>query len=260
MVHKKRPVCADVRSWLLNISERDQHQVIASWSEHIAECVHCRGALMILATDLLGQPASLYSAVTCGVCQRDLAAYTEAVVSQGHRVAAQRYPDVWWHLWTCAECAQTLQGMTTLAVATARGELAQLSVAGAEPPFSMLYKVKLVLPRAMLAHLFKLQLLLGQLRGDDRDEIMLTEGEAQSYSLHVAVSQVQGATCCLSVASDPPTRGRVVLRLGDMIFHADLDVRGVARVYAFPLHLLRDPAGPDLVITLEPPDGSEHWC
>jgi hypothetical protein len=256
MAHRKRPMCAEVRSWLLHVTEHDHHQVIAAWSEHMAGCEHCRGALMLLATELLGQPVPAYTHATCGECQRDLAGYLDLMQIQGHTYAARRYPHVWWHLWTCGECAATSYLTSALVEAEAHGELAPLSSvlhsSRFEPPTpDLLHHMTFVLPRALLIRALGTHN-VGSARGDDGSGMTLAHNRIQSYSLHMTLSDMAETTCCFCITTTPPSSGWVSLRLGERLFQAPFDPSGEARIAAFPLALLRALEGPDVIVTLHP--------
>lgn len=92
---------------------------------HISACPRCRGALALLISEL--DPA-LRPPLLDTPCERslpDLPAFVDA--ERGSPVtAASRYPHVWWHLYTCAACAEVYELTHTLLAADRRDDLPPL--------------------------------------------------------------------------------------------------------------------------------------
>lgn len=98
-------------------------------ASHIAGCASCRaqrGAILARLAQGVNTRAD-----TCAACAADLAAYVDVLLDQGASAAASAHPHVWWHLWTCADCAELFAQTATLAAAERAGDLPPLPAAHA---------------------------------------------------------------------------------------------------------------------------------
>src|SRR5215216_2865099 len=117
------------------------HQVIAELSQvlqehppaplsdasykHMSRCSRCRAGLLLLARAFDPEPNLLGTGIACDSCQTDLAAYVD-LEAEDAALAATTYPHVWWHLWTCQECAETYDLTHMLLDAQHAGQLVPL--------------------------------------------------------------------------------------------------------------------------------------
>lgn len=120
-IHQR--ICAEVLLWLEDPENDNLYDLVMKSSDHIATCPTCRGAFFLVANELLQRPAFAVSQINCDDCQRDLAPYIDLMAERNERIAAHRYPHVWWHLGTCAACAETYQLTMALIKAEADGVL-----------------------------------------------------------------------------------------------------------------------------------------
>jgi hypothetical protein len=255
MQDKRHPICAEVQSNLLKKRDDDRYQVHPRWSEHVAGCDLCRKTFMLVIPDLLGHRQDVALHVSCEACQRDLAAYVDLKQAHGNRSAAKRYPHVWWHLWTCAECAEIYEWMLALVEAEANGKLEAFPFAGLfatqiKTVSTFLTFLTCLVPRSALTLTLGASTLLGDIRGSEH-EMMLIDDDVEGYHVCVAVSQIQGAVCSLDIAIQPPVAGWVMVSLGEQDFKAVLNDQGGGQVSMLPLHLLQDAIGPDLLIAFQ---------
>jgi hypothetical protein len=239
------PGCDDVRSWL---TQREQAPPPAELCEHVAACPNCRGALALL----LASQALPETAIACDEADELLAAFVEYERASGAMAAAQRYPDVWWHLWTCSECAQTYAIMSTLVAAAESAALPALPLLArlAAPQRPALPRLRLA--RDFLHALFGPHLALGNAWGPGDDAPLIAEAAADGYhiSVHVRVATTDGWDVIVLVA--PPMTGQALLTCGELMLRATLNERGEGLIRAVPLELLAGAEGPELLVAIEP--------
>jgi uncharacterized protein YbaR (Trm112 family) len=115
--------CPDVRELIDSLQQSSPGaKTPRAILDHIAACPVCRGALLLFMAHLLqASPSTLNT--TCPECQYDLAAYIDEECQAGFISAYKAYPHVWWHLWTCADCAQTYHLISTIRDAEQNGDL-----------------------------------------------------------------------------------------------------------------------------------------
>ena len=216
---------------------------------HIAGCESCRGALLLVMTELLGRPAAP-PPIDCAQCLADLPAYIEHEDAAVPGEAARAFPHVWWHLWTCAECAETYDITRTLVLAEQRGEI---SLRSALRPASKAQPRMLALLR--LTRQFLNQALpppLAVARGDADGPMVLSEGEAGAgHAFKLRVQAQPDATWLVEVLVAPPTKGWLVLTLGGARYRARFDPHGLAVVDDVPAALFAAADGPDLGVGIE---------
>src|SRR5215213_7057658 len=114
---------------------------LASYN-HLSTCSRCRVGLLLLTRAFDPEPPLLGTSISCEACQADLPAYIDRE-AENPAAAAAMYPHVWWHLWTCEECAQTYEFTHMLLDAQREGQIAPLRL---ERPLLMA-----ALPRRMPA-------------------------------------------------------------------------------------------------------------
>lgn len=235
------PDCAALRAWLTQ--SQALHPPPAELAAHVAGCANCRGALAALLAELAlpgGTPAPL----PCANCQEALPAFADMARARGERAAIERYPAVWWHLWTCEDCADDYRLILALAAAEAAGALAPLPLATPALP-------QIHLPRSFLYGALAPHAALGAHWGGGDDELLVAEEQQAGYQIAVLV-QPRNDAWLVGVTVAPPLAGWVIARFHTQIFRAPLDANGVAHFTDVPADLLTGAAGPDLTITIEP--------
>jgi hypothetical protein len=215
---------------------------------HIAGCESCRGALLLVVTELFGMPAAP-PVIGCSQCLADLPAYVEHEDAGAPGEAARAFPHVWWHLWTCAECAETYDLTRMLVLAVQHGEISMRSAV------QLVSKVQpRILSLLRLTRQFLNQALppLAVARGDAYGPMVLSEGEAGAgHSFRLRVQAQLDATWLVEVIVTPPTKGWLVLTLGGAVYRAHFDPHGMAVVADVPAALLAAADGPDLAVGIE---------
>jgi hypothetical protein len=253
--------CEAVRRWLrqsepATLPAHPPSELVA----HIASCPACRGLLAAGAADLLGVPAARGD-LPCDQCQDVLDEYIDCERRQGVAVAVQRYPDVWWHLWTCLDCAEVYDLTNALVDAEEQvGLPIPAAVAPEQPawharlPTPPLVGIRLQLPRAFLHSVFAPQAALGGAWSGGEHESLFAEEQLEEYHIALHVRQRSGTFWAIGIAVTPPLAGWAVLSFGELRFRAPFDQHGQATIAEIPLALLTDRAGPDLLMTIEPHD------
>jgi hypothetical protein len=246
--------CGAVRRWL---RQDDTASSIApptaELADHVAGCASCRGMLAAVAAELLCAPG-LGDARTCAACQEDIDGYIDCERRRGAAAAVQRYSHIWWHLWTCADCAEVYHFTTALLSAEDQQTLAPIPIAVPRQPARPAHWPALSLPRAFLHNVFAPQAALGAAWSGGDDEMLFAEEERDGYQIAVAVRQRTAAHWVIGVAVVPPVAGWAAISFGELRFRAPFDQHGQAMIAAIPLELLTDRAGPAMLVTIEADD------
>lgn len=218
--------------------------------EHVAGCAACRGALLVLMTSLLEAPPA--QGIACEQCQEDLAAYIDAELAGGPRQAVRAYPEVWWHLWTCQDCAETYR--VTLAIvsdedlsskeATARNQLDHVLTAARAWLFE--------LPRAILNLTFDPGPLLVAMGDEDDTPTVLLDREQDGHRVVLSVQPAGEGQWSALVEVYPPSPGVVSLELDAARYADTLDPHGRAQLHGLPTALLTALDGPGVRLRIEP--------
>ncbi|MEI7768334.1 MAG: hypothetical protein WCI67_00015 [Chloroflexales bacterium] len=221
---------------------------------HVSGCERCRAALLLIVVELLQAP--LHSTqTTCDQCQGDLAAYIDIERDEGIAKALSAYPHVWWHLWTCADCATTYQMVSTLQDAESEGTLSPIPLTSLrsrlDPSRARPAIRAITLPRMWFTRILAPQ--PGPAWGQGDDDTVIYEGEDDSYQMNVTVRRAGGQWRVI-VTVDPPIEGDAVITLGTRSFRAWLGPNGVANVGPIPADLLTNPTGSAMAISIEPRD------
>ena len=231
--------CADAQAWLRSTAQADNLLAAPLIRAHIAGCHTCQAALLVLARELATPrpPAP----IACWQCREDLPAYLEY---DQPTEAIRAYPEVWWHLATCAGCAET---------ARLAGALLEAEQAGALSPLRRALLVRRqVLVR--LPHQF-LRRALPQARpmrgGETSPQVLSKRTTPAGHAFTLSVERQPDQSWSLRVEFRPALAGWLVLTLGTAEFRAPLDQQGCALLSDLPAELLDSAGGPDLLLELE---------
>jgi len=102
--------CASIRASVAALLTRPGATISASVASHIAGCAVCRGALALLAAELVPMPPVV--PILCD--DADLAGFLDLEGEAGTLAAVQEQPGTWWHLWLCDDCATAYARFQTL--------------------------------------------------------------------------------------------------------------------------------------------------
>ncbi len=238
--------CTDILTWLRQPVLADQiAPPPADLVAHVSRCAVCRGVLAALVVDLLQtDPESL--AMACTACQDDLAAFIDIERSQGSAAALASYPAVWWHLWTCATCAETYHLTNVLLDAEETGEMTELPLhAPRHPIYEPVYLSRSFLQQALVG-----QTILGETWGE-ADMLVLVDEERAGYRLCVSIQPDSIDTWTMMVTVTPAIAGAVIVQCGPATYHAVLSAAGEAVLASLPAAVLLNATGPDIVVTFE---------
>ena len=244
----KQNICEELRQWLTQASPG--LRPTPALQAHVADCAACQAALLLLAATALDVPAP--TTIDCQDCLADLPMYIEH--EQDDPIAAARiYPQLWWHLWTCQDCAETYQCTVALLVAEKRGEISTPLIVKPillkPEPVSLLHLTRQFLRRALPTP----ALLAPTMRGHSEGPVVLSSrAVATGQHLTLSVQEQSDGGWSVIVAMLPPQAGWMVLALGDERFRTPFDTQGSAVVSHVPATLLAATAGPDLVVAIEP--------
>jgi hypothetical protein len=244
--------CEAVRRWLRqNEPSALPAPPPSELAAHVVGCSACRGLLAAVAADLLRVP-SARGDLRCADCQEALDGYIDCARRHGFAAAVQRYPDVWWHLWVCVDCAEVYQLTNALVDAE---EQVPMPIPLAVAPERRAWHARwprLQLPRAFLHGVFAPYAALGGAWSGGDDESLFAEEQLEGYHIALHVRQRGVKHWGIGIAVTPPLSGWAVLSFGELRFRAPFDQHGQAVITEIPLELLIDRAGPDMLMTIEP--------
>lgn len=243
--------CADVLQWLRAAVLIEHRTPTPTIQAHVAGCATCQAALLLLANAVIDTPVPT---IDCESCRANLPAFIEREDEDLAR-AIQAFPHVWWHLWTCAACAEIYQMVRVLVAAEQRGEIALPTVAAiATPRIPQLPIVVLRLKRQFLIRVLPAPLpQTSVMRGHGEGPIVLSRRKVVAgRTLLLSVEQQPNRDWLVGVVLTPPLEGWLVLTLGETVFRACFDAQGTAVVADVPTELLAGADGPDLTVGLEP--------
>ncbi len=242
--------CATVRQAVRHaLSARQPAALEPALAEHIAGCAACRAALLATIAELFGV-AVLPQAIGCERCMDDLPELVERELAGTLRNSIPDLAQVWWHLWTCAACAQTYDLTRDLLVAEQRGALQAFAPArllqALNPPIQNLLRLtRQFLNRALPAP-------QAVMRGVDHGPSVLSEGNAHAGRFFtLSVLQQPNHDWQIEVLLTPPAKAWLILTLGENVYRARFDVQGSATIADVPAAIFAAPDGPDLTVGIE---------
>jgi hypothetical protein len=221
------------------------------YARHIATCSLCRGALAALAAQTL--PAPLALAALQDHPLDDLPAFIDLAI-ENTAAAVRAYPVVWWHLWTCSECAETY--FLTRAFLEEE-ERQRRPVAASVPAIARpLRREQVRLSRAFLnSALLTPPASWGVMRGGESQGAMLVEEQNDAgRTLRLTVIQEPDGPWRVTIETIPPATGEVVLKLGSVVRQAHFAPDGSATLGMIDGAIFLAEEGPDLVVELEAAD------
>jgi hypothetical protein len=246
-------VCADIRQWVQQaVLSDDPTLPVEVLSEHVATCPLCQGALAALAVETLGMTASLPDSA-CSQSEDELAAFIEQEAEEGCCAAIRTYPHIWWHLWTCAVCAETYQITRSLLRAERLDHSADRSM-----PVLLIGSPLILRPVLRLQHRVLYHVLAGSIpamgtpRGDSVSSYVLAEKETPEQHLVVSIQRQANSQWRIHATVKPAPVGWLVLMLGTARYRARFDPEGEAIIQDIPFASLTAAEGPDLDIAIEP--------
>ncbi len=213
--------------------------------EHVSSCERCQQMLFDQVVDRLGTDLD-FQPVDCDGCDFDLPAYIDTERDEGTLVAIESYPHIWWHLWTCSECAMSYQMILALQAAEASGELPPL-------PLASLIAPQPIIPRFVLHRSVFVRTLVpqfGVMWGGKPTETIIHDDDHAEYEVRVTVRQTAGRWAVV-VLVDPPVVGHAVVTIGAHVFRAPFDAAGQASLEPIPQDLLTSAVGADMVVGVE---------
>src|SRR5215208_5757161 len=147
--------------------------------QHVSRCSRCRAGLLLLVRAFDSEPNVLASEISCDSCQADLAAYVD-LEAEDPALAAATHPHVWWHLWTCQECAQTYEFTHMLLDAQHADQLVPLYLTGRTTQHTIRVFPHMRLTRQLLmAALPRRFPALSVLRGSDNRYVLFDEAKEE---------------------------------------------------------------------------------
>jgi len=204
---------------------------------HVARCSECQALRVYVLEQLL--PGVDIPTDSCSVCDADLAAYVDMHLDQSASAAAAAYPHVWWHLWSCTDCAEIFAQTATLAGAERAGILSPLPTAKATLAKRRRVIGRLNVAPQVVARFVQTRALLGIAYGAE-EPVVLDEGEDDGYSFQLSVQREPDGTWKVLVSVVPPVFGVAVITIGESTFQVSFDPQGIAQISGVPATLMHD--------------------
>lgn len=252
MKHMTGRECTKLQDWLTTAKGLPDPDPVLS--AHVASCKHCQGALALLMANMLGMPPQ--QAASCDDCSEDLPAYAELEYTHGSQTAARTFPQLWWHLWTCPDCSESVETIKLLLHAQAIGRIPAPPAQLAQPTHKQPTRLpNICLDRHFLHAVFAPQMSLGASWNEQNDPLLLTEHTLLDCHVTIHVVQQGIHTWDLTITVTPPIQGNIIVNFGNQHYHAALANGHSAYIVGIPSMLLADPSGPDLMISIEKASG-----
>jgi hypothetical protein len=222
---------------------------------HLSSCPRCRAGLLLTLRALAEKAGPPADTSLCADCQIELAAFVEQERANP-AYAAEHYPAVWSHLWTCRSCAE--EYVTVHALLDAEQDSALPQLLAPEPvlrqsvPHSFQH---ILLTRGMLtAMLPPRSAAWATYRGSQQQGFVLFDASDAKpmRQVTIVVREEDRDLWCLTVTTVPPVRGVLLLTAGVKSFTASFTAEGIATILNIPTQLLTHPDAPDLEIALQP--------
>jgi hypothetical protein len=244
--------CRGVAAWLQQgIRSPQWHKPPAIVIDHISSCDHCRGGLFLLLTEML-QLQQPIAAITCNECQNRLATLVDLESVGNLASAARQLPDVWLHLWICADCWETYTTVQHLVAAERQGVLQHVRL---NPPTARVQLPLTRITRALLRVVFPAPSApfsaAGVTRGDTPIDMVLDAQEESDPQFVISVRRSMERIWQVRVSITPPLVGWLLLTLGETQFRARFNAQGMAVVADVPEALLAAVDGPDMSVSVE---------
>ena len=240
-------MCGAVRRWLIgrdpDTPSLTPHEVV----RHTETCRPCQGALALLIAAQASEPPP---AIGCGACLGRLDAFSDCERQHGIVAAIERYPAVWWHLWTCGACAEVYHLTGALIEAEERAVLPPIAAALPASRRQPQISIEIPVSRQYLRRVVVPHVALGPAWNDDDDPMLVAEELVQEYRIALYIRPSGGERWSLALTVIPPLVGKVLIRLGDERFQARFDQDGEAHVDDVPVALLMKARGPDMQIAI----------
>jgi hypothetical protein len=240
--------CARARQLLKEFQAEHRSEPMSVLHAHVRTCPSCQTALALIAASAL---SSIPTTINCQHCHPDLPAFIDSERSDQPGLALQRYPHVWWHLWTCAVCLEAYEMTRALIEAEQRGELQPPEIEPARiRPERRIHLLRLTRQFLNIA-LFTPQTAVA--RGSDDGPLVISAGPAPGgahFTLSVEPERKGGWKVAVQVI--PAPAGQLVLTLGEATFRARFDAAGLATVPEVPAALLSAVNGPDMAVDIVP--------
>lgn len=219
---------------------------------YIARDSVSREYLILLANVILNIPLS-FQQIPCSDCLEDIALFVECEHKEGILKAIHTYPNLWFHLWTCNECAATYHMTYDMVVAEQHGEMPTLSLYGQESiPLKKRMIEIVTLTRDLLTQAFATvtqpQFVAA---GSDDSDIVIVDEHTDNGSVTVSVQPDGARPWHITVNVIPPPVGRAVVQCRDLYVTATFDQYGEAVFPTIPADVLTSLDGPDVVVGIE---------
>lgn len=228
-------------------------------ARHVAGCPRCRAGLLLVVRGL--RTAEIEDRdeqldIVCVRCQEDLAAFIDLERRDLQRAAA-RYPQVWWHLWTCAICAQTYDLTKRLLSAEEEGKLPPLAHLVRKPRSKPEPLLRIPLLRRALAASVPLRPMVARSsrRSQSGQQYVLYHKPAraaEASSSKVEVEEREHQRWRMTIRMAPPPQALAVITCGTFRSVALFNTDGVATVDDLPPYVLTDAQAPNMDIQVFP--------
>ncbi len=236
--------CASAREYLRAVFV--ECQPVAPTSDlytHLTSCNACRGIFALYMADAVGM-AVPPGPIRCDDCEQDIAALIDMERAEGTLAARTAFPRLWWHLWTCASCAETYR-MTRLLLSSTR-------IPSSDPPRRARSQLLERFDRAYLSGSLDNTYVMGARRGRPGVPIVISSSEpGENPQCSFSIQCQRSGEWTLQVTVQPTPSAWLLASLGPFEGRARFGEDGRADIEGVPADLLLSSTGPDLEFSLE---------
>lgn len=232
-------LCGQVQQWIATAAESIPPETLVM---HVQHCATCQTALLRYLSAHLDLPAP--DRLTCDTVAEELAAMAEYEQHAGAAAAAQMFPALWWHLWTCPDCAEIYHDLLSYLNEPEEHDQMSRSLPAVHVP-------TISLPHGFLRTIFAPQLAAGAAWGSTTSaRQLITEDEFAQGRIGLYMGLHDSQHWYVEVQITPAQSGTLLIGLDEQIYTATFQQQASVRIDQLPLSFLRDPHGTDFVLNL----------
>lgn len=222
---------------------------------HLPECRDCRTLLRWSAAESPKLFPS-YHAMSCDQCQADIDVFIDEEEANADH-AIRTYPQIWWHLTECSDCATIYASVRTIGDAVQHHRLPAFVHRVVPSRAELSPWTSITLNRSVLNSVMHMQSgQFGIRRGTDDDEQMvLDEQLSEDVQVHIRI-QYRSNRYFFGFTIIPPIAGQVTLQAGQHQLSSPIDRAGQAILGPVQASVLADTDGPNWIFHIDRPQSA----
>lgn len=222
---------------------------------HLPECRDCRTLLRASAAE---SPKIFprYQPISCDQCQADIDVFIdEEELNADH--AIRTYPQIWWHLTECRDCATMYASVRAIGDAVQHHRLPAFVHRAMPSRADLPPWASITLNRSALNSAIHMQSgQFGIRRGTDNDEQMLLDEQlSEDVQIHISI-HTRSNRYFVGFTIIPPIAGQVTLVSGQHQLSSPIDRAGHAILGPVQASVIADTDGPNLIFHIHRPESA----